>query len=39
MFDVMRYKANLNTLSLKKLDENEKFIFDDVVVNNKFKNL
>ncbi len=33
----MRYRANLNALSLKKLNENDKFIFNDIVANNKFK--
>ncbi len=37
MFDVIRYKTNLDALSLKKLDENDKFVFDNVVANNKFK--
>jgi hypothetical protein len=39
MFDIMRYKANLNTFSLKKLNENDKFVFNNIIVNNKLKNL
>jgi len=35
----MRYKANLNTFSLKKLNENDKFVFNNIIVNNKLKNL
>ncbi len=38
MFDVIRYKTNFNALSLKKLNENNKFVFNNVVANNKFKN-
>ncbi len=38
MFDVIRYKINLNALSLKKLNENNKFVFNNVVANNEFKN-
>jgi hypothetical protein len=34
----MRYRANLNAFSLKKLDKNDKFMFNNVVANNKFKN-
>ncbi len=37
MFDVIRYKANLDAFSLKKLDKNNKFVFDNVVKNDKFK--
>ncbi len=33
----MRHKANLNAFSLKKLDENDKFVFDDAIANDKFK--
>jgi len=33
MFDVMRYKTNLNAFSLKKLDKNNKFVFNNVVTN------
>jgi len=39
MFDVIRYKANLNTFFLKKLNKNNKFVFKNVIVDNKFKNL
>ncbi len=39
MFDVMRYRVNLNTLSLKKLNENDKFVFDNIVTNDKSKSL
>jgi len=39
MFDIMRYKANLNVLSLKKLNKNDKFVSNNVIANNKFKNL
>ena len=35
----MRYKANFNVLSLKKLNKNNKFVFNNVIANNKFKNL
>jgi uncharacterized protein YkuJ len=35
----MRYRANFDTFSLKKLDKNNKFMFDNIVVDNKFKNL
>ncbi len=38
MFDVIRYKTNLNVLSLKKLNENDKFIFNNIVVNDELKN-
>jgi len=38
MFDVIHYKTNFNTLSLKKLNENNKFVFNNVVTNNRFKN-
>ena len=37
MFDVMRYRTNFDVLSLKKLDENDKFVFNNVVANDKFK--
>ncbi len=33
MFDVMRYKTNLNAFSLEKLDKNNKFVFNNVVAN------
>jgi len=35
----MRYKANLNALFLKKLDKNNKFVSNNIIANNKFKNL
>jgi len=38
MFDVMRHKANLDALSLKKLNENDKFVFNNTIVDDKFKN-
>jgi len=38
MFDVMRHKANLDAFSLKKLNENDEFIFDNIVAKNKLKN-
>jgi hypothetical protein len=34
----MRYRTNFDALSLKKLDKNNKFIFNNIVVDNKFKN-
>jgi len=34
----MRYRTNLNTLSLKKLDENDKFVFNNTIVDDKFTN-
>ncbi len=37
MLDIMRHKANLDAFSLKKLDENNKFVFNNIVVNDKFK--
>ena len=33
----MRYKVNFDALSLKKLYENDKFMFNDIVANNEFK--
>ena len=39
MFDIIYYKANLNTFSLKKLNKNNKFVFNNIVTNNKFKSL
>ncbi len=39
MFNVIRYKANLNAFSLKKLDENNKFVSNNVIANDKSKNL
>ncbi len=39
MLDVIRYKTNLNILFLKKLDKNDKFVSNNVIVNNKFKSL
>ncbi len=39
MFNVMCYRANFDAFSLKKLDENDKFVFDNIVVNDKLKNL
>jgi len=33
----MRYKTNLNALSLKKLDKNNKFVFNNTIANNKLK--
>jgi hypothetical protein len=38
MFDVIRYRANLDAFSLKELDKNNKFIFNNVVANNELKN-
>ncbi len=38
MFNVMRHKANLDAFSLKKLNENDEFMFNDIVANDKFKN-
>ncbi len=35
----MHYKANLDAFSLKKLNENDKFVSNDIVANDKFKNL
>jgi len=32
------YRVNLDAFSLKKLDENDEFMFNDVVVDNEFKN-
>ena len=34
----MCYKTNFDTLSLKKLDKNDKFVFNNIIANNKFKN-
>jgi len=34
----MRHKANLDAFSLKKLNENDEFMFNDIVANDKFKN-
>jgi hypothetical protein len=31
MLDVMRYRANLDALSLKKLNKNEEFKFNSIV--------
>jgi len=39
MLDIIRYRANLNALFLKKLNKNNKFMFDNIVANNKSKNL
>jgi hypothetical protein len=39
MFDIIYYKANLNTFFLKKLDKNNKFVFNSIIVNNKLKSL
>ncbi len=38
MFDVMRYRANFNAFFLKKLNKNDKFVFNDIVANDKLKN-
>ncbi len=35
----MRYRTNLDTISLKKLDKNNKFVFNNIVANNKLKSL
>ena len=35
----MHYKANLNAFSLKKIDKNDKFEFNNIVVNDKLKSL
>jgi len=35
----MRYRINLDTVSLKKLNKNNKFVFNNITANNKFKNL
>ncbi len=34
----MRYEANLNALSLKKLNNNNKLVFNNAIANDKFKN-
>ncbi len=34
----MRYKANLDALYLKKLNSNNKFVFNNAIANDKFKN-
>jgi len=34
MLNVMRYRANLDALSLKKLDENNEFVDSATVANN-----
>ncbi len=39
MLDVIRYRANLNTFSLKELNKNNKFVSNNTNANNKFKNL
>jgi len=39
MFDIICYRANFNALSLKKLNKNNKFVFNDIITNNKLKNL
>jgi len=39
MFDVMRYKTNLNAFSLKKLDKNNKCVFNNVITNKLTVNL
>jgi len=39
MLDVMRYRANLDALSLKELNENNKFLFNNAIANDKFKSL
>ncbi len=38
MFDVMRYRTNLDALSLKKLNENDEFVSNDIVTNDELKN-
>jgi len=35
----MRHKANFDVLFLKKLNKNNKFVFNDVVANDELKNL
>jgi len=35
----MRYRINLDTFSLKKLNKNNNFVFNNIIANNKFKNL
>ncbi len=39
MFDIVPYKANLDTFSSKKLNKNDKFVFDNIIVNDKLKSL
>ena len=32
MLDIICYKTNLDTLFLKKLDKNNKFVFNNIIV-------